>query len=130
MTEVDIDKVIFLSSFSGLGNNQNSQFSVDIPAQTIAANFGIIYVATTFMENVNSIPDIQIRYTGLSDNWITLRGIHFYTDPGFQFLISTRAFFSGNTLSVSNFLTNISGGSLALSAFTVDCNATLYSAPF
>lgn len=129
MTEINIDELIFFSNFSGLGNNQNSQFSVDIPSQTIAAFFGIIYTAVAPLDNEGSIPNIQIRYKGLTD-WISLNGDYIYTDPGFNYTVTTSAYFTNNILTVSNFLINSTAGSLNLTGFTVECDAALYSAPF
>lgn len=130
MSSIDIDNTVFLSSFSGLGNNQNATFSVAVPAQNIPDGFAVIYTATAALSNNGSIPDVQVRYTGLETDWHVLLGVNLYSDPGGNYTITTRAFFTNGVLSVSNFILNISGGVLPLGAFTIDCSASLYSAPF
>lgn len=130
MSNIDTNKTIFLSSFSGLGNNQNSDFSVTVPAQVIAPFFAIIYVASIGMNNDGSIPDVQIRYTGIDSNWYWMDGFNQYVDPGGAFIITSRAFFTGDTLMVSNFIVETLGVPLAFPDTVIDCTASLYDAPF
>lgn len=129
MPNPNISQVIFASTFSGLGQNQAVDFSVAVPSQVIAANGAVIYTASTAITNTGSIPQVQVRLTGLSTNWILLEGIYFYTDST-DFLISLRSYFTNGTLNVQAFILELPGTGITLPAFTITCRGFLYDAPF
>ena len=126
----DISQIIYLSTLSGLANNQAESFSVTIPYQSLAVNTAIIYTASLAMDNTGSISQTQIRYTDRDDNWYVLNGTFSFTDSSGDFTITSRAYFSENTLNVQNYIANVTFGSINLPDFVIDCRGFLFDPPF
>lgn len=121
---------IFMTQLSGLGNPQTDTFSVSIPAQNLAAFRGLIYTAELPLTRTNSIHEVQVRFTGRDTDWYYVDGYIFFVDPSSNFYITVRSYIQSGTLYVQAFLVNQTGGVIAVPAFTVDCRASIYDAPF
>jgi hypothetical protein len=135
MSRIDLSKTTATSQVSGLKNYNpgNGLFSVSVPAQNIAAGGFVTYVATKNMDRINSVSQIQIRYTGLDSFWQLVPGqvIRDYPDwtaPNYQ--VGSFTYFSGSILTVYTYIVNQTGGLVAIPDFIIDCNASLYKAPF
>lgn len=121
----------FGTNFAGLGSNQSSSFSVAVPSQALAANAGVIYTAQFSLTKSTSISDVQVRYTGRDTLWYWVDGFQTFTDPAASaFSIATRVFINAGVLNVKNFIIDNTGAPQTLPAFTVDCRAFFYDAPF
>lgn len=125
---VDLTKVYFMSLLSGLGSNEATDFSVVVPSQNIAANNAVVYEASSTMANTDSIPDVQVRLTGIDSSWRWLDGLFVYSTATYSITVRTR--FEDDTVRVRFYILNLTGGSISFPGFTGDCRAYLFDAPF
>lgn len=132
MSSINFPSVNFESQFAGLKQNQDGiNFLVAYPGGTLAAGETTRVIATGTLNNVNSVTHTMLNYAGLETNWRICDGVcggYFGAAP--DFFCESFSYFSSTTLSVVTYIGNNTGGSVAVPAFTVNCTASVYEAPF
>ena len=125
-----MQKILYDSRLSGLGNNDAQSFSVTVPSQSILANKAVVYTATLSMTNTDSLAQVQYKLTGLETTTYVLTGTRIYVDGSGDFGVTSNFYFTSTAVFVRNFILNFTGGTITLPAFSVDCRVFLYDAPF
>jgi hypothetical protein len=125
--------LIFTNLLPGLGNYNSATFSVDIPSQSIAVSSYVKYTASTTLNNVNSVCDVQVQYSGLETvtrlcNGLVIVNVPAGVSPNYQ--IQSFNYFVGTTLFVDTIIANQTGVAQTIPAITVNCRGFLFNAPF
>lgn len=123
-------KLSAASAMSGFKNYLSSACSVSVPAQNLPAGGFVAYVASTPLNNTNSVSQVQIQYTGLSTQWFVLYGSLTTSWNNNAYQIETFYYFNSSTLFIYTIISNQTAGTVFVPAFTVNCNAFLFIAPF
>jgi len=140
MSEIDLSKTLYNSIFSGLGNVPGTTLTKSIPAETVGLSPTII-TASVPLGQTNLISQVEVQFTGLDDNWYIFKGHleNFYTSNNIwtNDIVNTAYAIDLDTgYDDDNFVLTISLYNLTLNdtvgtpAFTVNCNISLYEAPF
>lgn len=103
-------------------------FSSSIASQTIPVNGYVTSIATTSLNNSNSISQVLTNYSGLESFYRVLNGSPTVNLTTYQ--IYSFYYFTSTTLTVYTLLSNQSGGSINIPAITINCRAFLFLAPF
>lgn len=117
------------SLFAGLGNYDKKTATIAIPAQSLTG--AVIYSTSINMDNVRSIASVYFRLAGYKTNWTPLTGQKIINLPNYNSNIQTFTYyyFDGTDLVFNIQLSSLSG-TQALSAITVEIEASLFIAPF
>lgn len=131
--KVNTNEIAAASIFAGFSNYSEKDFSTTIGGGNLSAGGFTSATATVNFSHGNSISEVKIQYSGLDTFWRLLPGslIVDYPDatsPSYQ--IESFSYFSGNTLSVTTYISNQTGGTVSIPAITINCRAFLFIAPF
>lgn len=131
--KVDLNKVIATTLFSGFGNYGSVPFSAVIAGQNLGAGAVVSAGASTPLNNTNAISQVQVQYTGLDAFWRLLPGVVIAdypnaSSPNYQ--IESFSYFTNGILHVDTYISNQTGGTVAIPAITISCRAFLFLAPF
>lgn len=130
---IDFSKTAATSRASGFQNYAPKDFSASIPAQTLAFDGYATSIATTTLDNIDAVSQVQARMPGFDDNWRVLTGcFNSFLVPSAppDYLIEVYIYRTGDTLSVLTFVVNQSGGSVNIPQITTECRAYLFIPPF
>jgi hypothetical protein len=130
---IDFSKTAATSKASGFKNYTTTSFSVAAGGYNLAAGGYQTHTATATLSRENSVSQIQIKYDGLDSFSQLVRGkiIQRYpTWAGATYEVGSYTYFTGTTLTVFTYVVNQTAGLVAIPSFTVECNASLFIAPF
>ncbi|SRR5216117_1199058 len=140
MTQIDLSKLIFHSSFSGFGNYTNATISFSVASRVVGSSPAVL-VTSTPISNANSVSQTEVRLTNLDAVLYIFKGHlqNFYTSGNvwtnnvsladYEIDIDTSYTTTSLVLTVSIYKLSASP-TVSTPAFVVDCNASLYLAPF
>lgn len=140
MTQIDLSKLIFHSSFSGLGNYVTVPLSVTVPSSVVTTSPTIISGSTS-MANAGTVSQTEVQLTGLDNTWYIFKGFlaNFYTSGGswtnnvanaaYEVDINTSYTTSSLVITISLFNLTLNS-TVTTPAFVINCNASLYISPF
>lgn len=129
----DIDDLVFLSSFAGIGNFKNVEVSQSIPAVSIGAFGSNTTVISVPMDKSDVLTQVQFRLVGIESVWRVVTERMIVYTPSFSSATETFTIlsdFSGSTLSLRVRVGNPTGSTKNSSAFTFNANVTFFTAPF
>lgn len=131
---IDTNKIISTNAFSGFQNYTSATFSVSLPGQNLAAGAFLGPIrATTPLNNTNAISQILIQYSGLDAFTRLLPGsiVVDYPNSGSpSYEVESQSYYSGGNLVVDTYISNQTGGVVAIPAITFNVTTSLYVAPF
>lgn len=130
---LNFSKAAFTTTAGGFKNYDSKDFSVSVPAQNLTVGNFVSYTATTPLNNTNAISQVQIRYNNLESFYRIVQGNTIlrypsYTTPDFE--VGSIVYFTGGVVNVFTYIANQTAGTVAVPAFTINCRAFLYLAPF
>lgn len=140
MTQIDLSKLIFHSSFSGFGNYTKTPIAFSVPSQVVGSSPTVL-VTSIPISNANSISQTEVQLTNLDSALYIFKGHlqNFYTSgnvwtnnvslANYEIDIDTSYTISSLVLTVSLYKLSASP-TVTTPAFIVNCNASLYLAPF
>lgn len=140
MTQIDLSKLIYHSSFSGLGSSSTTSISSNIPSSTVGLS-PTVFTASVLFSNKGSVSQVEIQFTGLDSVWYIFKGHleNFYTSGNVwtnnivntAYGVDIDSSYTSNSLVLTISLYNYSiSPTVTTPAFTVNCNASLYNTPF
>lgn len=118
------------SALSGFKNYLSSSFSVAVPGQSLGAGAFISFTASTPLDNDNSISQVQVQYSGLSNDYYIMNGTVQTDWSSGDLQVQSYYYFDSTNLNVFTVLVNLSAGSISVPAITINCRGFLFLAPF
>src|SRR6266404_4873728 len=119
-----------VSELDGFKNYLSSTFSNTFTSQVIATNGFISATASSALNNTNSISQVQLQYSGESNNYYILNGTILTNWDSSKLQIQSYYYFDATNLNVFTVLVNQSGGNYTIPTITVNIRAFLFLAPF
>lgn len=140
MTQINLSKLIFYSRFSGLENSSQATLSYNVPSEVVGLSPTIL-TASIPISNANSISQVEFQLTGLDPNWYIFKGYHenLYTSTNAwtnnivnaSYGVDLDTAYTNTDFVVTISLYNYSlNNTYTTPAFTLNCNISLYVAPF
>jgi len=114
----------------GFKNYSAASFSVNVPTQNLGAADFISFTASTPLNNSNSISQVQLQYSGLSNDYYIMNGIvnTFWNSGDYE--IESYYYFDGTNLNVFTVIANQTAGIITIPDITINCRGFLFIAPF
>lgn len=130
----NISQLVFLSSLSGLGNTSTIEQSEAYSSESIGA-FGVSSSTILVpMETTDSLYRLQVQLSGLDDTWYPITTqFNWYNNTtvgSATQLIVIYPSSDGNNLELSVNRFNQTGGTISLSAFTLNIKVREMRSPF
>ena len=122
--------LIATSAMDGFKNYQSTSFSLTVPSQNLGAGDFVQYTASSALNNTNSISQIQIQYSGLSNVYYIVYGDIATNWASNAYQVESFYYFSGGTLYVYNVIVNQTPNTITIPTITINCRAFSFLAPF
>ncbi len=140
MTQIDLSKLIFHSSLSGLENSSQTTLSYGVPSEVVGTSPTIL-TASTPISNSSSISQVEFQLTGLDGDWYIFKGYHenLYTSSNTwtnnivnaSYGVDLNSSYTSTDFVITISLYNYSlNSTYTTPAFTLNCNISLYVVPF
>lgn len=139
MTQIDLSKLLFHSSFSGLGNSTIQSLAFSVPSTNLSGG-PVTYNYSSALTNNTSITQQEMQLTGIDSTWYILKGsfLTFYDASNnftngagsAMYSVGINGGYSTSTYRISVELSPYSGATPTNAAFTINLNLSLYATPF
>lgn len=140
MTQINLSNIIFHSGFSGFSNYTTTSLALSVPS-TVVGLSPSVYTGSVAISNANSLSQVEAQLTGLDTNWYIFKGFmgNFYTSgnawtnkvSNASYEVDLNTSYTATSLVLTVTLYNLTlNNTYTTPAFTVNCNASLYIAPF
>lgn len=127
---IDPSKLAAASAMNGFKNYLVGTFSVTIPGQTLPAGGFVSAIASTALNNANSISQVQLQYSGVATNYFIVNGsLNTFWDSG-NYEIESYYYFDGINLNVFTVVVNQTAGNYVIPTIVINCRGFLFLAPF
>jgi len=133
MTNINLDKSIFLSQFSGLGNYSKTTFNYTFNSQTILVNGFTSFTVSHAISNSDAVSQLIVNFNGIETVWRPISGrlsVLFPNVTAPNYSIYCQKYFTSGYINVDVTITNLSAGSIIIPTTVFDFSASLYVAPF
>jgi hypothetical protein len=122
----------FDNSLAGLGNYLSTTFNFAVTSHSLPVGNASSWSSTWPLNNTNAISGVQINYAGLETVWRPVSGSMAinvpYVTPQYQILAIT--YYAGGNFQISIYISNQTGGTITVPAFSVNVRLFLFNAPF
>lgn len=139
MTQIDLSKLVFESSFSGLGNSTTQSLAFNVPSTNLSGG-PVLYTFSAPLTNETSITQQEIQLTGIDVSWYILKGSfetfydasnNFTNGSGSaMYAVGINGGYTGTNYVINVQLFPFSGATPTNAAFTLNINLSLYTTPF
>jgi hypothetical protein len=126
MTQIDLSKLIYHSSFSGLLNYTSMTLSYNVPSVTTTT----IFNTSLSLNNKNAISQIQIQLDGIDSTWYVMKGFFQNNYASDDYTIDVYASYSNPTTLNFKLVSAVNVGGTTIPAYTFKAVVSLYEAPF
>jgi hypothetical protein len=129
----NLSKLNMSSEFASLKNSVKKDVSLAVSSFSLAVGSYSRKTLTIPLDNENAVSTIKIRYNGLQTVWRPLPGyvitnFPVYNAPSYQ--VQTFSYYKDGLLYIDTYISNQTGGSVTVPAFTLEVSADLYLTPF
>lgn len=128
---INIDNMVFGSSFSGLSNSFNASSTFNMPSQSLSANeFRIVGTPTIAIDNSNSISSVQVNFGNVETMWRPIYGELQLTVGSNVYDIICTTKYVGTTLTITVIVADDTGLPNTIPAINFNFRVNTYVAPF